>query len=398
MQSIAGPSLPISGAAPLASLAYADEMALKQKAITDFFRKTGVEGDWEMLAPSPFSRLYRTTTKRRVVPLFGKFVFALGDRSREQPSEVLSEVQLEPRQHTAIYEFLKERLNEPRFSTVAKRCNYLIVRGSYKEFCVIFNMHTLDGPTVRGLKALSAKLAELDARIMSSFITHDPSRSKYYIDKRETDNRSPVKKLFGPDTLRMEAGGRTYLYDATAFSQVNQSMVPLMLKKAALLLDAGNRDCSSMRLVDLYCGYGLFSLYFAKYFAEVWGVDCEAASIKRARDSAVHASDIPKTTRIRFHAGQITSRALEELLPMAGDRPEMVVLDPPRRGAEKGVIGAIVHRRPVKVLHVFCNIDIVPEELAQWKRAGYRARRIAPLDMFPGTASTEVLVLLEPSR
>jgi tRNA/tmRNA/rRNA uracil-C5-methylase (TrmA/RlmC/RlmD family) len=396
MQSIAGMALSITGAAPLVSLSYGDEMALKQKTITEFFRTTRVEGDWEPLAPSPFSRLYRTTTKRRVIAAFGKYILAMGEGSHERPGETRDEARLEPRQHTTLYEFLLKKLNEPLFSIVARRCNYLIVRGSYKEFCIIFNMHKLDGPTVRRLRALAQQLATLEINVISSFVTLDPTRSKYYIDKREAEARITVKKLFGPDTLRFEAAGRTYLYDALSFSQINQSMVPLMLKKAAVLVDAANPACAGVRLIDLYCGYGLFTLYLGKHFAESWGMDCEAASIRRGRESVAHFTDIPATSRIRFMAGQITGRSLEEFLPTAGDRPEMVVLDPPRRGTTTGVIGAIASRGPVRVLHIFCNIDIVPEGLLQWKQAGYHTVRVVPLDMFPGTPNIETMVLLEP--
>ena len=291
---------------------------------------------------------------------------------------------------------LLKKLNEPLFSLVAKRCNYLIIRGSYKEFCVIFNMHKLDGPTVRKLKILGSQLSGADMNVVSSFVFLDPSRSKYYLDKRETESRFSVKKLFGPDTLRFSIGEQTYVYDALSFSQVNQSMVPLLLKKAAELLDVAAMDCARMRLIDLYCGYGLFTLYLGKRFCEAWGIDYETASIRRARDSVGHCKDLPASCKMRFMIGQITSRGMEEMLPVSGDIPEVVALDPPRRGTEKGVIGAIANRRPEKILHIFCNVDIIPEELEQWKRVGYSASRVLPLDMFPGTPNLEVMVLLKP--
>jgi tRNA/tmRNA/rRNA uracil-C5-methylase (TrmA/RlmC/RlmD family) len=65
-------------------------------------------------------------------------------------------------------------------------------------------------------------------------------------------------------------------------------------------------------------------------------------------------------------------------------------------GVEKGVIGALAFRRPVKVLHIFCNVDLIPAELEQWNKLGYDASSIVPLDMFPGTPHLEVMVLLEP--
>jgi tRNA/tmRNA/rRNA uracil-C5-methylase (TrmA/RlmC/RlmD family) len=173
-------------------------------------------------------------------------------------------------------------------------------------------------------------------------------------------------------------------------------MVPLMLKKAGQLLDMKESAHKSMRLIDLFCGYGLFTLYLGRYFGEVFGIDSEAPALDRARDSIAHCREFPRSTKVRFTSGQITAHVLETVLPVHGDRGEVIVLDPPRMGAEKGVIGAIAFRRPAKVLHVFCNVDLLPVDLEQWKRLGYHASNIVPLDMFPGTPHLEVLVLLEP--
>jgi tRNA/tmRNA/rRNA uracil-C5-methylase (TrmA/RlmC/RlmD family) len=207
-----------------------------------------------------------------------------------------------------------------------------------------------------------------------------------------------VKKLFGPDTLRMTVDDLTYLYDAASFSQINQSMVPLMLKKSGLLLEIQNPGTMAMRFIDLYCGFGLFTLYCGRYFCEVIGVDSDTASLDRGRDSVAHCRDFSKSTRVRFTSGQITAHVLETILPLGGDRDEVIVLDPPRMGVEKGVIGALAFRRPAKVLHIFCNVDLIPSELEQWRRLGYHVSRIVPLDMFPGTPHLEVLVLLEPRQ
>ncbi len=60
------------------------------------------------------------------------------------------------------------------------------------------------------------------------------------------------------------------------------------------------------------------------------------------------------------------------------------------------MIEAIAARRPSKVLHIFCNSDLIVPDLSRWKTAGYRAQRAVPLDMFPGTPEVETLVLLRP--
>jgi tRNA/tmRNA/rRNA uracil-C5-methylase (TrmA/RlmC/RlmD family) len=396
VQYSSGDDIVIRGPAPLAHLSYDDELAIKQKGFEEFIRRTHVAGDYEPIIPSPFKRHYRTTTKRRVVFAGGTIQFRMSEGSGNFPEQDRNEAELEPRQHGEIYGFLRKKLNEPVFVPVGKRCNYLIIRGSYKEFCVIFNMHQLDGAIVRRIKTLSAQLRKLDFNIISCFLVSNPARSRYYLDKRENGGRAGVKKLFGPETLRFSVDELTYLYDPTSFSQINQSIVPLMLKKAGQLLDMKDPAHKVMRFIDLYCGHGLFTLYLGRYFGEVFGVESDAWAIGRARDSAAHCKTIPRTTKIRFTSGQITAHVLETLLPVSGDRAEVVLLDPPRSGVEKGVIGALAFRKPRAVIHIFCNVDLIPSELEQWHTLGYRARTILPLDLFPGTPHLEVMVLLEP--
>jgi tRNA/tmRNA/rRNA uracil-C5-methylase (TrmA/RlmC/RlmD family) len=75
-----------------------------------------------------------------------------------------------------------------------------------------------------------------------------------------------------------------------------------------------------------------------------------------------------------------------------------MLLDPPRSGTAPGVLEVLAGRLPRRVVHVFCNMEILPEELQRWKKAGYRPERAIPLDMFPGTPELEMMVLLVPAE
>jgi len=396
IQYVAGESLVIRGPSPLAHLSYKDELAIKQEGFDEFIRRTKTPGEYQQIIPSPFKRHYRTTTKRRVVFSIGHIEFRMNESSGDFPDQDRNEAELEPKQHNEIYTFLRNKLNEAQFVTVGKRCNYIVIRGTYKEFCVIFNMHQLDGSIVRRLKTIGELLMAAKMDVISSFVVHDPLRSRYYLDKSYSGDRFLAKKLFGPDTLRFTAEDCTWLYDPTSFSQINQSVVPAMLKAAGQLLDITEPSHRAMRLIDLYCGYGLFTLYAGRYFGEVFGIEGEAAAVKRGRDSIMHCKDFSKSIKVRMLSGQITSHVLESLLPVSGDKREIIILDPPRNGVEKGVLGALAFRRPAKVLHIFCNVDLIPSELEQWQKLGYKPAKIVPIDMFPGTPHLEVLVLLEP--
>jgi tRNA/tmRNA/rRNA uracil-C5-methylase (TrmA/RlmC/RlmD family) len=270
---------------------------------------------------------------------------------------------------------------------VAVHLNYLIIRGSYKDRAVIFNVDTLNGPLVRKLKMLAGHLQKLPERVASACIYADPSCSDYYLEERQTSDIMQFKKLFGKVDLAVSYHGRRYFYHPTSFSQVNESMVPVMLDMARALLQPHPDET----LLDLYCGYGLFSHFLAPGYKKVVGVDSEGPSIQAAiSNKKFH----PASRKGRFLARRITRGSVEKI-PLPDDLGvETILLDPPRQGPQEGVIGALSRREPLKVLHVHCGVDQIPDALHQWKQHGYKLRRIVPLDMFPGTAALEVLILL----
>jgi tRNA/tmRNA/rRNA uracil-C5-methylase (TrmA/RlmC/RlmD family) len=151
------------------------------------------------------------------------------------------------------------------------------------------------------------------------------------------------------------------------------------------------RPLQGRLLLDLYCGYGLFSVSLGDEASRIIGIDAEGPAIDAARENARRNGLAGKA---RFRAGRITSA----LLASAGGRhgPEVALLDPPRQGTEPGVIDAVARRGPERALHVFCGTDEIPRALGEWRRAGYQAETAVPLDLFPGSASLETIVLLRP--
>ena len=97
----------------------------------------------------------------------------------------------------------------------------------------------------------------------------------------------------------------------------------------------------------------------------------------------------------RFIRTDINDETIERILAQATPS-DVALLDPPRKGTSDGVIEAIAAKRPRKVVHIFCDIDIIGKELREWSKSGYTAKRAVPFDMFPGTPSIETMILLEP--
>ena len=98
--------------------------------------------------------------------------------------------------------------------------------------------------------------------------------------------------------------------------------------------------------------------------------------------------------KFKFYARAITADTIENLLPRNIGR-EFVVLDPPRSGVSDDIIAAIAERNPEKVVHLFCNIEEMPHSLKAWKDYGYGAEYAIPFDMFSGTPSCEIMVILQ---
>ena len=376
---------------PLAHLYYPEELRIKNQALGMFWKHFRLPGQPEPIIASPKPRRYRTTSKRKTI-LKGSILYLLfNDRALRFQKKPFMESPLEPREHGRIFEFLQQKISEPAYKLVAAHLNYLIIRGSYTERAVIFNVDTLNGPLVRKLKLLAGHLQKLPDPISSVNIYPDPSCSDYYFEERQPFDILQFKKLFGKKDLTVSHHGCRYSYHPTSFSQVNEAMVPVMLDMARALLQPGPDET----LLDLYCGYGLFSHFLAPGYKQTVAIDAEGPAIRAA---IFNKKFNPASKNARFLARRITARSVEEI-PLPDDLgAETILLDPPRQGPQEGVITALSRREPRKVLHIHCGVDQIPDSLRLWQQHGFKIRRIVPLDMFPGTAGLEVLILLRKGR
>ena len=202
----------------------------------------------------------------------------------------------------------------------------------------------------------------------------------------------PGPFMVGEETIKIEGrshvkevvGGVSYLVSPTAFFQTNVGAAEILLK---LVLEAIG---PARRVLDLYCGSGLFSLPIAKSGATVMAIEENRQAIADA-ESNVRLNRLPPG-QIRFVASRV-----EEALPRAGkDSWDAVVLDPPRQGCPPAVIDAVFNRiQPPVVVYVSCNPDALAKELPVILKSGYRVARVQPVDMFPHTDHIETVMAFE---
>ena len=359
----------------LAMFDYKDELKIKNQAIKEFWEVNRLAGNPQNVIASPMPREYRTTSKRRVFMQPGNLQF---DRQDSM---------LEPEEHNKIYNLLFEKLITPAYKPLAYALNWIIIRGTYRYRVVIFNIKRIDATIVRKLKQISEVLQKSELNVTAAHAYVDTTESDYYLESKRPTEGLNFKQLYGPREMSLDLGHFRLKYPVTGFSQINESQIHNLIKAASRLLSLSKED----HFLDLYCGYGLFSFALGEAAKSVLGVEWEGPSIDCAKASAKHLKK-----SYRFIAGKIDEMFVQTRLPrpIPGE-PEKILLDPPRKGCEPGVIHALAMRKPIRVCHVFCGTDEIPASLKEWERYGYRVREVQPLDLFPGTPHLETIVMLE---
>jgi 23S rRNA (uracil1939-C5)-methyltransferase len=190
-------------------------------------------------------------------------------------------------------------------------------------------------------------------------------------------------RIVGRSQVRETVGGLSYLISPDAFFQTNA-------RAAEVLQRCVTHDLNgARRVLDLYCGSGLFSLPLAAAGTLVTGIDENRKAIEDA-ETNVRLNRIPKG-RARF----LSARVEEGLARVARETWDAVILDPSRQGCPAPVLTAVFQRlAPPRAVYVSCNPDMLAVELPMMLNAGYSAERIEAIDMFPHTDHIETVVRL----
>lgn len=372
---------------------YAAELQQKQKAVTEFLNRVKFGVPVRPLIASPAGRRYRTVSKRKAFLVNRQFSLGLigveEDTLKSFPLTV-ERCMIEPNIHADVYRTTQEYLQKKENLSLAEEFNYVIVKGNDAEAAVIFNMNHFSSANRKEINRLSKHLTHKVKNIAGVFVFTDEERSRYYLrgNPRKDDrvNPKPLTKIFGKEKLFHKVGNTKFLHSPLSFTQTNHAILEPFTTAAKNFLALTRNDT----LVDLYCGYGLFTLHLASDVRKSVGIEMSRTSIHDAVDNA-RINKIPNAT---FITADITAAALRKHM-----KPETsnlkVLLDPPRSGTADGVIELIADRKPEKVLHIFCNAGIIEKELKRWTNSGYSPAAVQPFDMFPGTSDIEVIVLLQ---
>ncbi|HEX6229636.1 MAG TPA: 23S rRNA (uracil(1939)-C(5))-methyltransferase RlmD, partial [Solirubrobacterales bacterium] len=189
--------------------------------------------------------------------------------------------------------------------------------------------------------------------------------------------------VLGEERLREELSGLRLEMSHGAFFQTNTEMAERLYAVAGEYAELSGGE----RVFDLYCGIGTIGLTMAARAGEVWGLEIVPEAIADAKRNA-EANGIANA---RFVAGN-SRTGVRPLLERAG-KPDVLVLDPPRAGLSQKIVRRVLECEARRIVYVSCNPTTLAPNAAQLTEAGYRLRRVRPVDMFPQTPHIECVAL-----
>lgn len=192
------------------------------------------------------------------------------------------------------------------------------------------------------------------------------------------------RTLWGQDWLEDTLCGLKFRLSVPSFYQVNRDQAERLY--AAALEFAGLTGQETV--LDLYCGIGTISLVMARRAKRVIGVEVVPEAVEDARENAQRNG----MEHAQFWVGDAGVAAAR--LRREGLRPDVVVVDPPRKGLAAEVVEAVAGMGPERVVYVSCDPGTLARDVRQFREAGYIAVKALAVDMFPRTHHVETVVLL----
>lgn len=191
--------------------------------------------------------------------------------------------------------------------------------------------------------------------------------------------------LWGDDTITATVDDIEFVISPNSFFQVNYAQMQKLYSKAK---EYASLD-GTQTVFDLYCGVGSISLFMADKAKKVVGVEIVDAAIENAKINA-KANNITNT---EFFCGDCPV-VVDELIKK-GYTPDVVVVDPPRKGCDEQMLSLINTMKPEKLVYVSCNSSTLARDVDILKQYGYVMHKCCAVDMFPHTTHVEAVVLLQ---
>ncbi len=225
-----------------------------------------------------------------------------------------------------------------------------------------------------GIQAQAETWLKQFPQLVGVCLNHQPQRNNIIFGKE-------THCLAGKGEIQEQFAGITLNLRPDTFFQVNtetaEALCQLILDEIALT--------GTETVVDAYCGIGTFTLPLAQNAKQVIGIESHPSAIAQAKANA----QLNEINNVTFYQSKV-----ETLFPQFKQTPDLVFLDPPRKGCDRAVLEALAQLKPPQVVYLSCRPATLARDLQQLSQLGYTITNIQPADFFPQTAHVESAVFL----
>jgi 23S rRNA (uracil1939-C5)-methyltransferase len=186
--------------------------------------------------------------------------------------------------------------------------------------------------------------------------------------------------LAGDDHIYIDVLGRLFKVSAASFFQVNTQMAGKMVEHLLENLPVS----ASSTLLDVYCGAGLFSAFFAPKVAKIIGIEFSPSSCED------FVANLDEFDHVELYEG-----LAEEILPHLETYADVAIVDPPRAGLDKNALDALLALKPKTLAYVSCDPSTLARDAARLIAGGYKLKQVTPFDLFPQTYHIESISIFE---
>ena len=371
----------VCGGCQFRHMDYAEELEAKRRRVEDALRRIGG-------VDLPVSVIHRAknTIRYRNKVQFPVAEGAVGYyRGRTHQVVDIDDCLLQPGPVTACRAAVKEWMERFGVPAYDERTGKGLVRHLFLRTnsagealcCVVANGKTLPHVTelVEALQAAAPKLAGV---VLS-------------VNTRKTNVilGQEFFTLWGRDWLEEELCGHIFRLSVPSFFQVNRAQTEVLYRRA---LDFAGL-IGGETVVELYCGIGTISLTLAERAGQVIGVEVVPQAVEDAKKNAARNGLENKT---RFQCGDAAE--LAAVLEKEGVRPDVIIVDPPRKGLAPEVVDTVAKMAPDRVVYVSCDPATLARDVKRFGALGYAPVRAEAIDLFPRTAHIETILTLVPAE
>jgi len=186
--------------------------------------------------------------------------------------------------------------------------------------------------------------------------------------------------LAGDDHLVIRVNGRLFQVSASSFFQVNTEMAGRMVEYLLAHLPISQKTT----LLDIYCGVGLFSAFFAPLVGRLIGIETASSACE---DFTINLDE--------FENVELYEALAEEVLPILDVDPDMVIVDPPRAGLKKRALEALLVLAPEYLAYISCDPSTLARDAGLLIKGGYQLKQVTGFDLFPQTYHIESISIFK---